>query len=336
MLRKLGIITILLGLWSCATPSNIETGGENISDGASSGENLPLVVATTNVLCDLTAQIAQDTVNLKCLMGAGVDPHVYQATPEDRKTIDSADLIFYGGYDFESILIKLLNASSNNNPKIAVFEQAVPNPIMGIHHHHDDKDHDHDHSEEKEEKQPDPHVWHDPNNGIAIVEVIAEGLSQIQPNYSDKYQNRATEIKNELQEINQWITNQIATIPPQQRKLVTTHDSFAYFVTAFDLDSQGALKGISTHESPSAGAVASLVTDIKNSQVPTIFAESSINPQLMETVAREANVQLSPYQLYADGLGEKGSDAQTYQQMLITNTRAIVQGLGGEYTSFNN
>ena len=108
-------------------------------------ENLPLVVATNSVACALTKQIAGDTIDLKCLIEAGIDPHLYQPKPDDRKAIDSAKLVLYGGYDFEPSLIKLIQASSNSAPKIAVNEVAVPSPLLS------EEGHSHDH--DKEEKK---------------------------------------------------------------------------------------------------------------------------------------------------------------------------------------
>ena len=333
MLKRLSVLTFFMALWGCTPSPSLEKTPET------STENLPLVVATTSVLCDLAKQVAQDTINLKCLVAPGIDPHVYQPAPEDRKAIENADLVFYGGYNFDPSLINLIKATANNNRKIAVHEQAVTNPIMASGHDHSDGDHDHDEKENdrhgSEEKVPDPHVWNDPKNGIAMVRVITEGLTQLQPNLGEKYQTRSNEIKTELGKIDQWIRVQIATIPPEKRKLVTTHDALGYYVTTYGIDFQGALSGLSTEESPSANTVANLVKDIKESQVPTIFAESSVNPKLIERVAKEANVQVSPQHLYADGLGEKGTAGESYQKMLISNTKAIVEGLGGQYTAFN-
>jgi len=167
------------------------------------------------------------------------------------------------------------------------------------------------------------------------VGVITEGLTQLQPNLGEKYQTRSNDIKTELGKIDQWIKVQIATIPPEKRKLVTNHDALGYYVAAYGIDFQGALSGLSTEESPSAGTVGNLVKEIKKTQVPTIFAESSVNPKLIETVAKEANVQVSTQELYADGLGEKGTEGESYKKMLISNTKAIVEGLGGQYTGFN-
>lgn len=111
---------VIIGLFGSITANNsIEI-----------AQNRPLVVATTSVVCDLTEQIAGETVDLKCLIGGGIDTHVYQPTPQDRKAIDSANLILYAGYNFEPSLIKLIKATSNSAPKIAVNEMAVPKPLM--------------------------------------------------------------------------------------------------------------------------------------------------------------------------------------------------------------
>ncbi|WP_052537460.1 metal ABC transporter solute-binding protein, Zn/Mn family [Gloeocapsa sp. PCC 73106] len=288
-------------------------------------DNRPLVVATTSVLCDLTEQIAQETINLQCLVAPGVDPHVYQPKPRDRQLIDSAQLILYGGYNFDESLIKLINASNNPATKVAVHERAVPNPLMGA---------GDDHEHETGENVPDPHVWHDPNHGIAMVKVIAQELETLLPRQALLYQQNAQSIITELAEIDTWIAQQIATIPPEQRKLVTTHDALGYYVNAYGLEFEGALSGLSTDESPTAARVTELVRNIQATQVPTIFAETSVNPQLIETVAREAKVTVSERELYTDGLGEEGTDGDTYQKMLIANTRTIVEGLGGTYTPF--
>jgi len=250
----------------------------------------------------LTKQIAGDTIDLKCLIEAGTDPHVYQPKPDDRKAIDSAKLILYGGYDFEPSLIKLIQASSNTAPKIAVNEVAVPSPLLS----EDGHSHDHDKEEKKETK----------SNQKAAKE-------------ADPHK-----IVSELEQIDIWIKAQIATIPEASRKLVTTHDALGYYAQAYGIPVEGALNGISTEEQPTPTRVKGLVEVIKTSKVPTIFAEVSINPKLITTVAKESNVKVSERELYADGLGAKGSEAETYTGMLIANTRTIVEGLGGKYTAF--
>ena len=300
-------------------------------------ESLPLVVATNSVACALAKQIAGDTIDLKCLIEAGTDPHVYQPKPDDRKAIDSAKLVLYGGYDFEPSLIKLIQASSNSAPKIAVNEVAVPSPLLseeGHSHDHDKEEKKEAKSDQKATKEADPHVWNNAQNGIKITQSISKNLSSLRPDQAETYAKNTAKIVNELEQIDTWIKAQIATIPEASRKLVTTHDALGYYAQAYGIPVEGALNGISTEEQPTPTRVKELVEVIKTSKVPTIFAEVSINPKLITTVAKEANVKVSERELYADGLGAKGSEAETYAGMLIANTRTIVEGLGGKYTAF--
>ncbi|MGL4620707.1 metal ABC transporter solute-binding protein, Zn/Mn family [Chroococcidiopsis sp.] len=283
--------------------------------------NLPLVVATNSVTCGLTQEIAANTIDLKCLIEPGADPHLYQPTPEDSKAIEQAQLILYGGYNFESGLIKLIKATSNPASKVAVHEIGVPKPQQ---------------LEEDGQTVTDPHVWHNAQNGVRIANAIADSLSQALPNNAAKYTSNTKQLTGELKQIHTWIKSQIQTIPPGQRKLVTTHDAMGYYANAYEIPIEGALQGISTEERPTAARVAELVKDIRKSGVPTIFAEKTVNPQLIEAVAREANVKVAERELYADSLGEPGTDGDTYPKMLVANTRTIVEGLGGNYAAFES
>ena len=184
------------------------------------------------------------------------------------------------------------------------------------------------------EKVPDPHVWHNPQNGIRMVEVIRDELKKIAPSNAELYTKNAAKLTDDLQKLDPWIKAQIATIPADKRKLVTTHDALSYYADAYGLEVAGALQGVTTEEQPTAARIAELSSEIKRAGVPTIFAETTTNPKLMETVAREANVKISDKELYSDELGGPGSGADTYEGMLKTNTCAIVSGLGGNCTPF--
>lgn len=344
MFRKLPLsaitaLTLALGLIGCSGNEQVNSNSgteENSAVNTSStatGER-PLVVATTSIICDLTKQVAAETVDLKCLVDAGQDPHTYQPKPDDRKAIEQANLVLYGGYDFEPSIIKLVQASSNESPKVAVHEVAVPKPIIGEEHDHE---HEGEHSgEEKhsEEKAPDPHVWHNPQNGVQMVEAIRSNLEKVAPDNAQLYATNAEKVTGEIKEIDSWIKKNVATIPENQRKLVTTHDALSYYTQAYNIDYEGAIEGLSTEVQPTAARIGELSKEIKQENVPTIFAESTHSPKLIERVAQEANVKVSEERLYADNLGEQGTDADSYQKMLIANTKAIVDGLGGKYTAF--
>lgn len=321
-----GVLAIACGLVGCSSGSETSKPAPDIQS-----SNLPKVVATTGVICDITKKIAQSSIDTTCLIEPGEDPHAYQTKPEDRKAIETANLILYGGYNHEPSIIKLIKSSSNPAPKIAVHELAVPKPLMGEHEHGpEDKAEDKPHA--AGEKVPDPHVWHNPKNGIRMVETIRDELKKVSPSNAQLYTTNATKLTDNLAKIDTWIKVQIATIPAPKRKLVTTHDALSYYADAYGLEIAGVLQGVTTEEQPTAARIAELSSEIKTVGVPTIFVETTTNPKLMQTVAREANVKISDKELYSDELGGPGTGADTYEGMLKTNTCAIASGLGGNCT----
>ena len=367
-----------------------------INNQAAHSQASPQVVASYSVLCDLTQQIAQDTVDVICLIEAGKDPHLYSATPADRRAIESADLVLYGGYGFEPDIIQMVEATDSEAPQIAVSEVAVTEPLLGAHHdhgshgeedhddhdehghdehghdehghdehghddhskaghddhgeedhhddhdehgeedHHDDhdehgeEDHHDDHDEHGEEEgEPDPHVWHDAENGIAMVSVIEEQLSEVFPENADLYEANAAALIAQLTQLDTWIQQQIDTVPESQRVLVSTHDALGYYAEAYGIRIEAALASFSTEARPSAADLRDLIDVVEDSSIPSIFIEATSNPGLIEAVSRETDIGISEEPLYADGLGEAGTPAATYTGMLMTNTCTIVSGLGG-------
>ena len=368
---------------------------------ASHAQSNPQVVATYSVLCDLTEQIAESTVDVDCLIGAGEDPHVYSATPADRRAIEDADLVLYGGYNFEPAIIQMIEATETDAPKVAVSEVAVPEPLEGGHHDHGHEDHDehgdedhddhghedhdehgdedhdehgdedhddHDHEQSKagdegvneqaeqgdedhaehgdedhdehgdedhdehgdeEDMEADPHVWHDAENGIAMVKEIQTQLSAVSPENAALYATNAEALVAQLEQLDTWIQTQIDTVPADSRTLISTHDALGYYADAYGIEIEPALDSFSTEARPSAAAIRELVEVVKETGVQSIFVESTSNPGLIEAVARETDIAVSEDPIYADSLGEEGTVAASYQGMLMANTCTIVDGLGG-------
>lgn len=356
-----GVVAVVaaVGLGGCSESSTVAPEDDAVAIAAT---NLPSVVVTTSVLCDLTQQVAGDTIALTCLMEPGQDPHTYQAKPSDRQAIDGAALVIYDGYDAAPNLLGLVNAAEAATPKVAVYEVAVPEPLMGAAHDHDhgegedpahDAAHDdhghgeaaaHDHAaedghgHEAEESLggvaptdavPDPHIWHNARNNAAMVEVIAASLAAVNPTQASFYSANATQLAASFMALDGWIKAQVETIPVANRQLVTTHDSFQYFADAYGVEVKGALGGLSTSQRPSAKTLTDLVDQVKTFGVPAIFAESTTNPELINAVANDAGVKVAEQPLFVEGPGVLGSGAETVQAMLIVNTCTIVNALGG-------
>jgi manganese/iron transport system substrate-binding protein len=319
---SLKIVTpiVIFGLLTSCQPQIVKQPGAVTPPATSQSTTgtKPKVVVTNTVLCDLTHQIAASSIELTCLLSPGSDPHIYQLTPAARQSIEDAQLLMYGGYNLEPELTKAITATANSAPKIAVNEVAIPQPQQFT---------------EDGKSTIDPHVWHNAQNGIKLAEVIAVNLAKLVPDKAAIYKQNTQKLTSEITSIDRWMRSQINTIPVTNKVLVTTHDSLGYYAKAYGL-SIATLGGISTEEKPNAARAKELIDRIKKTQVPTIYAELNLNPSLIKTIAKEANVKVSEREIYADGLGEVGSSGATYQKMLIANTQAIVAGLGGKYTPF--
>lgn len=355
-----GVIGGLLG-GGCASQPEATTGSESRStpelaaEPASEPIAAQQVVATTALLCDITTAIAGETIDLTCLMAAGQDPHTYRLKPSDRAAIESADLILHNGYDLMPGLAELVKSEASGGTAtpaiVAVAEQAVPEPILfeGHDHHHHDEAHStgeeatadtgetHESSEDHEpheatdgELVPDPHVWHDARNGQAMVSVIADRLTALNPDRADDYSTKAAALNDRLGTLHVWMGQQVATIPEGDRQLVTTHDAFGYFAAAYGLRQSSALSGLSPNEKPSPAALAAIVEGIKASGVPTLFAENTSSTTLIEAVARDAGITVATLPLLVDSPDPAIADATDYPAMLAYNTCVIVTGLGGQ------
>jgi manganese/iron transport system substrate-binding protein len=281
-------------------------------------ENKPNVVATSTIIEDLTDDIAGDEIKLIGILKPGTDPHVYEPVPADSVALEKAQLILYNGYNLEPGLIKLMKTSGGKAKQVPVGEIIQPLELA-----------------KKVEKVPDPHVWGDVKNVIKMSNAIRDELIKLSPEDKEKFTRNAAKLTAELESLDLWVSEQIATIPPNQRLLVTTHDAFQYYAKAYNLEIIGTLIGISTEEQPSAQTVKNLVNSIKAKRVQALFAETTINPTLITTVAQESGVKLSPKQLYSDSIGAPGSEGDSYIKMVVANTRTIVDALGGKSQPFN-
>ncbi|HEY9736895.1 MAG TPA: zinc ABC transporter substrate-binding protein [Trichocoleus sp.] len=275
------------------------------------------VVVTSTILADLTDRIGGDAIELTGLLNPGDDPHVYEPVPQDTVALEQADLILYNGYNLEPGLIRLMDGAGAQDRALAVGEVVTPLAL-----------------EYEGQRQPDPHVWGDVENAIAMVNAIRDALIELAPDQESLFTENARQLTEQLTALDTWVEEQIATIPPAQRQLVTTHDAFQYYANAYGLEIAGTLIGISTEEQPSAQTISRLVGAIQATGVPTIFAETTINPALIQTVAAEAGVNLSPTPLYSDSIGAPGSDGDSYLKMIAANTCAIATGLRGSCTPF--
>lgn len=303
------LVGAIAGLWLTGCSQSNPTEGNN---------EKPSVVTTSTMITDWTEKVGGEEIEVTGILDPGADPHVYEPVPADSRAMEDADLIFYNGHNLEPELVKVMNGTGISEEKtLAVAEVITPFDY-----------------EYEGQRVPDPHVWGDVENAIKMVKAIRDRLIELSPEDKAEFTENANQYIEKLKQLDRWIIEQIQTIPANQRQLVTTHDAFQYYARAYGLEVTGTLIGISTEEQPSAQRVKNLSNAVKESKVPAIFAETTINPALIKTVAREAKVKLAERELYSDSIGAPNSDANSYIGMLVVNTRTIVTALGGNYTRF--
>lgn len=300
-------------------------GGARPTEGAASSEQSPgsvgtgqlRVVATWSILGDLLRNVGGDRIQLTTLVPAGADAHTFEPSPADGVALVEASIVFENGLGFEPWLDDMLAASGSRARRVVVTE--------GIDVVHLEAGEHSDHAADSAEA--DPHVWHDVGNALHIVERIRDALVQADSANQEVYENNAARYLQQLRELDSFVVAEVATLPPERRKLVTSHDTFGYFAGRYGFTVVDTALGISTEESePSAAQMAALVEEIRAAGVPAIFAENVSNTRIMEQLAEAAGVRLAP-ELYTDALGEGGSPAATYVDMIRHNVSTIVTAL---------
>jgi zinc/manganese transport system substrate-binding protein len=277
------------------------------------------VVATYSIIGDFVREIGGDVVDLTVLVGADSDAHTFHPSPSDNVSIARADVVFENGLEFEPWLDDMFRASGSAALRVVVTDGMTP--IKAGEHGHEGEDNDQDHGEF------DPHVWHDVNLAMHMVEAVRDGLLQADPANSATYQANATRYLNELRELDRWVVESVQSLPERRRTLVTAHDTFGYFAARYGFVVIGTAVGASTEAAePSAGEIARLVRRIRSSGVPVIFAENVSQQRIMDQIARESGVRLGP-PLYTDALGANGSPGDTYVKMMRYNVSSIVNSL---------
>ena len=278
----------------------------------------PTVLATFSILADLAQAVAGDDLNVITLVGPGSDAHTFEPTPNDSKLLSNAQLLLENGLGFEPWLDNLYAASGSKATRVVVSQGIMPLPAQGQHAANG----------EHAGEEFDPHIWQDVQNAIIMTRNIADALAKIDSSKAANYHSRAEQAISKLEALDSYVLGKVAELPAQKRKLVTSHDTFGYFAKRYGFTIVGTALGSVTTESnePSAAQLAVLVEEIRAAQVKVIFAESGNNPDLIQTIAREAAVTLGP-PLFADTLSDSNGKAASYDAMMRYNVSSIVDAL---------
>ena len=271
-------------------------------DGAGSGELA--TVATTTVVGDLLRSVGRDRIHLDTLVPADADPHGHEPRPSDAVAIADAEVVVKSGGDLDEWLDDLIESAGGDAAEVTLLGSV---DAIG----------------------EDPHWWQDPRNAVLAAEAIRDALAEADPDNRRVYRSNTVAYIRELRALDEEIERCIQRVPPEKRKLVTTHDSLAYFAERYDVEVIGSvIPSLSTQAQPSAQDVDALVAQIEDEGVKAIFPEAAVSQRLERAISRESGAEVGR-ELWTDSLGGGGSGAETYVDAMRANADALAEGMSG-------
>ena len=267
----------------------------------------PLVVASASIFADMARNIGGDKIEVRSIVPIGGDPHRYEATPDDAALLAKADLILINGLTFEGWINEVI-ANSGSKAMVKLITAGIQPISSQIH-----------------SGATDPHAWMDAENGLIYIRNIRDGLIAIDPQNANFYEQQHARYSQQLAALHQYIQSRMATIPPQHRILITSHDAFSYFGRKYGL-TVSAMMGVSTEADAQTSDMERVVDALEKNKVPAIFIESTINPKMLQQIAKDHGVIIGG-SLYADSVGEPGTPGESYIGMLRHNADVISTAL---------
>lgn len=322
MFRWFGLVLAAIAVAGCSGGASGERDAAEQRAAANGDDGVYRIVATTTQAYDLMTILTDGATDVAVtgLMGAGVDPHLYQPTERDISAMNQADLVVYSGLNLEGQFDAVFAALGEQGVDIYALSQPVARAgfIIGAFE-----------EEAGSEGSDDPHFWFDPRNWAITVQDLGQYLAQTDPEQADLYRENAREYAASLDLLYEWADAGMRSVPGRQRYLVTSHDAFQYFGAAFGWR-MAAIQGISTEDEAGVGDVQETVDFVIESGIPVLFVESSLPPDTVEAVieaieAEGGEVRLGIRELYSDAMGAVGTFGGTYIGMIAENVYTILQ-----------
>ncbi|HXW69984.1 MAG TPA: metal ABC transporter substrate-binding protein [Methylocella sp.] len=280
----------------------------NASQAAADNAGKIPVVATFSILADFVSNVGGDGVTVAELVGPNGDAHVYQPKPADAKALREARIILVNGLGLEGWIDRLIKASGSKAPVIIASKGITPQQM-----------------EENGHVGLDPHAWQSITNAITYVTNIRDGLIAADLGRQDYYRANAAAYIDKLHALEKQVSDKITQIPPERRRIITTHDAFGYFGRAYGF-SFIAPVGVSTEAEASARDVARIINQIKTTKVPAVFLENVTDPRLLKRIADESGAKIGGT-LYSDALSPPDGEAPTYIEMMRHNIDVLTVAL---------
>lgn len=277
------------------------------------------VVATVSPITNIVYNIGGDRINLSGIVPEGVNSHTFEPVPSDAKKLAQADLIFVNGLNLETPTMALAEANKPDTAEMILLGEQTLSPDQYIY----------DFSFPKEAGSPNPHLWLNPLNGLRYAELVRDALVRRDPANADYYRANYAAFETRIGALDAAIQAAIHSIPAANRKLLTYHDSWAYFAPRYGMTVIGAIQP-SDFAEPSAQDLAGMIEQIKAEQVPAIFGSEVFPSTVLEQIARETGAS------YVDDLrdddlpGRPGDDNHSYIGLLVEDVRIMTTALGGD------
>ncbi len=272
------------------------------------------VVASTSFLADIAQNVAGDRFHVQALIPRGTDPHAFEPAPSDLRDVAGADLVIINGGGLEGTLLDTLqNAVGGSTIVDASAGLTTRTPQPG--------------EPALAAGETDPHFWLDPELVKTYVTNIEAAFSKADPAGAVTYKANAATYDKKLDALDAWIRQQVAQIPPAERKLVMDHVSQGYFADRYGFSIVGTvIPSATTGDSPTARQLSDLVRTIRATGTKAIFVDASESPQLAEQIGAETGAKVVT-DLLDHSLTAPDGPAPTYIAMLKFDTRLIVEAL---------
>jgi zinc/manganese transport system substrate-binding protein len=268
------------------------------------------VVATFSILADLVKNVGGDRVETVALVGSNGDAHVYAPTPADARTLGAAQVVVTNGFGFEGWIDRLVKASGTKAAMVVATKGVKPRRSAGDDHGHGGSD---------------PHAWQAVANVAIYVGNIRDALAKADPAGKAAYEANATAYLAKLDALDRDVRAEIAKIPADRRRIITTHDAFGYFRDAYGVDFI-APQGVSTESEPSARDVARIIAQVRKQKIPAVFLENVTDPRLLKRISEESGARIGGT-LYSDALTDAKGEAPTFIDMMRHNVRQLTTAL---------
>jgi manganese/zinc/iron transport system substrate-binding protein len=276
------------------------------------------VVATTGMIGDAAREVGGALVEVRALMGPGIDPHAYRQTRTDIVALANADLVLWHGLYLEAQMEDFMRALEEDRTVVAVAE-GLPRELLIGHDAYADK--------------YDPHVWMDPDLWSRVVLNVRDALIDVMPDGEESFRANADAHLAELQQLSQYTTEVLSSVPAESRVLLTAHDAFNYFGAAYGFEVIG-IQGISTESEAGLQRIAKVVDLLVERGIGAVFVESSVSDRnvraLIEGAAAEGHDVVVGGELFSDAMGDAGTYEGTYLGMIDHNATVIARALGGD------